>query len=110
MKLPNGDRAVVPIEKLRDYSLNPEHEEGKHKARVFAEALGLGRDDADWLRNQLLRLAATHNCVLGKKTPFGQRYIIDATIAKTGRGATVRTVWNISPGESQPRLITCYVL
>ena len=39
--LPNPDRAVVDLAKLRDYCLNPQHEEGKHKARVFASALGL---------------------------------------------------------------------
>ena len=33
-KLPNADRAVVDLGKLRDYSLNPLHEVGKHKARV----------------------------------------------------------------------------
>ncbi len=41
MKLPNSDRAVVDIAKLRDYCLNPAHPRGRHKARVFAAALGL---------------------------------------------------------------------
>ena len=50
MKLPNAPRAVVDIAKLRDYSLNPKHPEGKHKARVFAAALDLGIADATWLR------------------------------------------------------------
>jgi hypothetical protein len=45
-KLPNAERAVVEIEKLRDYSLNPGHDEGKHKARVFRAALGFTRADA----------------------------------------------------------------
>lgn len=31
---------MVDIAKLRDYCLNPLHDEGKHKARVFASALG----------------------------------------------------------------------
>lgn len=39
MKLPNAENAVVSIEKLRDYSLNPNHPEGKHKARAFLEKL-----------------------------------------------------------------------
>jgi hypothetical protein len=42
MKLPNAGQAIVDIAKLRDYSLSPTHEEGKHKARVFAAALGDG--------------------------------------------------------------------
>jgi hypothetical protein len=37
--LPNGHRAFVDVAKLRDYYLNPSHEDGKHKARVFASAL-----------------------------------------------------------------------
>jgi hypothetical protein len=41
MKIPNADRAVVDIRKLRDYCLNPQHDEGKHKARLFAVALGM---------------------------------------------------------------------
>jgi hypothetical protein len=40
MRLPNADRAVVDIAKLRDYSLNNSHPEGKSKARVFLSALG----------------------------------------------------------------------
>jgi len=35
MKVPNADRAVVDIRKLRDYCLNLLHDEGKHKARLF---------------------------------------------------------------------------
>jgi len=30
MKLPNGEQAVVAIEKLRDYCLNPYHHRGRH--------------------------------------------------------------------------------
>ena len=40
MKLPNGDRAVIDIAKLRDYCLSPDHLRGRHKARVFAAAQG----------------------------------------------------------------------
>ena len=43
MLLPNAEKAVVDISKLRDYCLNPNHEVGKHKARVFSAALNLGQ-------------------------------------------------------------------
>ena len=59
MKLPNVEHAFVDIAKLRDHSLDPVHPEGKHKARVFASALGLTRNDAEWLRKQLLAAAYT---------------------------------------------------
>jgi hypothetical protein len=48
---------MVDIAKLRDYCLNLNHEDGKHKARVFASALGLRQGDADWLRDRLLEAA-----------------------------------------------------
>jgi hypothetical protein len=54
MKLPNAERAVIDIKKLRDYSLNPNHPEGKHKARVFMEKLGLKADDAERLRELIV--------------------------------------------------------
>ena len=32
MKIPNAERAIVDIRKLRGYCLNPQHVKGKHKA------------------------------------------------------------------------------
>jgi len=60
MLSPNGDLAVVDIEKLRDYCLNPLHVKGKHKARVFNAALGMTESDAERLRDILLDVARTH--------------------------------------------------
>ncbi|HEY3760878.1 MAG TPA: SMI1/KNR4 family protein [Verrucomicrobiae bacterium] len=110
MKLPKAEQAFVDIAKLRDYSLDIVHKEGKHKARVFAAALGLTRNDADWFREQLLVAAKAHDCRLGKMTDHGQRYILDFTLNRNQKSAMVRSVWNIRPDEDFPRLITCYVL
>ena len=110
MKLPNGDRAVVAIEKLRGYCLHPGHQRGRHKARVFAAALGLTQADADWLRQALLEAVSKFDCELGKMTPHGQRYVVDFPVSRHGQSARVRSVWNIRPDEDFPRLVTCYVL
>jgi len=40
MKLPNPERAIVDLKKLRDYCLSSEHPRGRHKARMFAAILG----------------------------------------------------------------------
>src|SRR5271155_4199538 len=109
MKLPGAERALVDIAKIRDYSLNFVHKEGKHKARVFASALDLTEDDADWLRKILLDVVRQHDCQLGRSTAFGQRYIVDFPLARGSKQARVRSVWNIRPGENIPRLVTCYV-
>jgi len=110
MRLPDAENAIVEIAKLHDYSLNATHEEGKQKARVFAAALGISADDADWLREKLLEAALHHDGVPGRNTPHGERYILDFPLAKGPLDARVRSVWNVPPGETAPRLITCYVL
>ena len=67
MKLPNPERAVVDIAKLRDYCLNPRHPRGRHKARVFAAVLGIARDEVDILRQALLAAAFTADATEGDK-------------------------------------------
>ena len=77
MKLPNSNKAFVDLAKLRDYSLNPEHESGGHKARVFRAALALMIDDAQWLQTEVLRIAQEGEARIGEASQFGQKYIID---------------------------------
>jgi hypothetical protein len=55
MKLPNGAYAVIPMEKLVGYCLNPEHSSGKNKARVFASALGITAANAGDLRELIVQ-------------------------------------------------------
>jgi DNA polymerase III epsilon subunit-like protein len=54
MKIPNAENAFIDREKLRDYCLSREHPRGRHKARVFASALGLTADDTEQLHDALL--------------------------------------------------------
>lgn len=56
-RLPNGGQAILDMRKIEDYCLAPSHPRGRHKARVFREALGLQRSDASWLRDALLEAA-----------------------------------------------------
>jgi len=71
MKLPNGDGAVVDIAKLRDYCLNPNHPRGRHKARVFAAALGLTADDAETLCDALMAAARTAEAAATDQDEYG---------------------------------------
>ncbi len=52
-RLLHGGEAVLDIRKIADYCLSPSHPRGRHKARVFREALDLQRRDAAWLREVL---------------------------------------------------------
>jgi len=109
MKLPNSEKALVDIAKLRDYSLNPEHESGAHKARVFRAALGIALHDAEWLRAQVLRIAREGDAAIGEPSSFGQKYMIDAELTFNHRSAIVRTAWIIENGTDFPRLVSCYM-
>jgi hypothetical protein len=109
LKLPNADRAIVPIAKLRDYSLNPSHPEGKHKARVFAASLGFTTTDAEKLRDLILASIGTHEAALGASDEHGTRYKVDFQTQGLRDLVTIRTAWHIDAGETIPRLVSCYV-
>lgn len=79
MFVPNAEHAVVDLRKLRDYCLNPLHDDGKHKARLFA-AVGITVNDAEALRGVLLQVVKTHEAQLGRRDAYGQRYIVDFSL------------------------------
>lgn len=109
MRLPNGNRAIVDVRKLRDYCLNPDNPRGRHKARVFASALGLTVVDTGYLWNKLREAAASKEAQPGELDLYGQRYTIDFELqTRTGR-ATIRSGWIILRGKRVPRLTTCFV-
>ena len=110
MKLPNGEQAIIERRKIVDYCLSLEHEDGQHKARLFASIVGLTIDDAEQLL-QALRDAATENdAVVGKLDEYGQRYSIDFDYTGSAATAVIRSAWIIRPNETVPRLVTCYII
>jgi hypothetical protein len=110
MQLPNGDQAIVDIIKLRAYCLNMEHPRGRHKARVFAAALGFTAADAEQLQTLLLAAVRTGEAVVGVQDAYGQRYTVDVTLTGPAGTAQVRSSWIVRVGETVPRLTSCYVM
>ncbi|PDW01167.1 DUF6883 domain-containing protein [Candidatus Viridilinea mediisalina] len=110
MRLPYADQAIVEIAKLRDYCLNPAHPRGRHKARVFAAALGLTANDAAVLRDALLHAAQTEEATVAEQDAFGQRYVVDFRMYAAQGEVVVRSSWIVRTGEQNPRLTSCYVL
>ncbi|NMG11811.1 DUF6883 domain-containing protein [Brasilonema sp. UFV-L1] len=110
MLIPNAENAVVDIRKLRDYCLNQEHDNGKHKARLFSSKLGMTADDAEQLRRILLEIVKTRSARLGRQDEFGQRYILDFQIEWQDRSGIIRSGWIIEHDSDIPRLTTCYPL
>lgn len=110
MKLPHAENAVVDIRKLRVYCLDPEHADGKHKARLFAAAFGMTTKEAPELREILLQIVKPQEATLGRRDGYGQRYLIDFVMEWRGKRALVRSGWIIEHSSDTPRLTTCYPL
>ena len=99
-RLPNSDHATLDISKIQDYFLNPSHPRGRHKARVFREALDLQRSDAAWLRGALLEAARTGEASEVAVDTWGAHWRLDATIRRHDRDVVVRTIWIVRPEEN----------
>ena len=108
MKLPNGDRAVVDDAKLADYCLSPTHPRGRHKARLFAAALGFTQGTAADLKAALLHAAATADASPTRHNGYGHLYEITFDCTGPSRSATVLSVWVILDADPVPQLVTCY--
>ena len=110
MPIPHAERAIVDIRKLRDYCLNPMHDEGQHKARLFATTLGMTAEDAEDLQALLLQAVKTSDAQIGRRDVYGQRYTVDFLLAWREKQAIIRSGWIIEQASDIPRLTTCYPL
>ena len=108
MLIPNAENAIVDIRKLRDYCLNPEHDEGKNKALLFSRVFGMTAEDAEDLRQIILEAVKTHEAKLGRQDEFGQRYTLDFRLEWQDIRGILRSGWIIEQGFGYPKLTTCY--
>ena len=110
MKLPNSDRADLGT-KIEDYTLNPRHREGRHKARVFLSVLGISLENSEILREAVLTAAKTSDEAEARgDNGFGDAYVLRFPITTRVGSATVLSVWIIRHGEDFPRLTNCYIV
>jgi hypothetical protein len=109
VKLPNAERAVADVSKLRDYSLNAEHPKGKHKARVFRAALGLAASDAEALRRMIIEAVLVNEATEQAPNSYGRRFVVDFRAPSTRGPVIVRSTWLIRNDEEFPRLTNCFI-
>ena len=92
MRLPNGERADLGT-KLGAYILNVGHPEGRHKARRFESTLGITADNAELLRQALLRAAAHSDAAeMRGDNGFGDVYVLRFWLTTQLGTATVLSV------------------
>ena len=108
MRLPNGERAFIPPEKLTGYVLSETHPTGQSKARFF-RAFGFTAVHAEQLAVQLLALARTADNPIASPSPHGEKdSIVGVITGSDGRRALVQTVWIIEHGDERPRVVPAY--
>lgn len=104
VRLPRAREATIPTAKLASYALDPSHERGRHKARVFASALGITASDWRYLDDQILAQLHEREVRSTQITPFGIAYeAIVMVDGLNGRTVPVVTTWMVAP-DSRPRL------
>ena len=109
MKLPNGDRAVVPMEKLADYALNPSHPHGRSHAVLFDRLLGITAANAQVLYDALRRAAADQEATPGAVSAYGSKYEVRFPMTGPRGTVTVLSVWIVPLGTDVPTLVTVYI-
>ncbi len=107
MPIPDSERAVVTVEKVRDYLLNLDHPDGGSKA-VWFHSLGYVRDDWEQLADDLLEIARHCKNYDVESTPFGVKYKATGLVGRPDRRPDfVLTVWLVE-NDDPPRLVTAY--
>jgi hypothetical protein len=109
MKLPNGKLAIIPMDKLTGYCLNPNHPSGRHKAKVFASALGITIENATDLQTLIMQAVISGEVIQQASTEFGQLYKVDWEIPGHEETITLRTLWEIPHNTLNPRLISAFI-
>lgn len=109
VKLPNGTHAIVPAGKLKEYCLNPLHPDGKHKAKVFAKALGIRQDNHTALTKLVLESAESGVVTRIQENEFGKIYRVEHTIQGIYQKEILCTLWIIHKDVDIPYLTSCFI-
>ena len=108
--LRNSYLAIVEARKILDYALSPDNPVGRHKARVFAAALGFDRSNGHLLVEAIRRGVMTSPAEPGMVDSYGARYRVDLPLTGPRGSAVVRTAWIYRTGSDVPELVTLHVL
>src|SRR5437763_868926 len=100
MILPNADKAIVSIEKLRHYCLSSSHVHGKHKSHLFANLLGLGETDAERLQRIIFEAVQKYDAAYTRTSEHGKHFHVEFPIQGKRGEHIVRSLWIILHSEN----------
>lgn len=90
--LPNAALATIPQQKLVDYALDRDHDDGWPKAQVFEAVLGIERSDWRYLRDAVLE-DLPHRPVTGAREPSHHRAVRTWEVMVLVEGLNERSAW-----------------
>lgn len=107
-RLPHGDRAVIPPEKVAVYLLNALHVQNSGKAQFFERA-GYSLSQPERLAEDLKTITRTGRVMGIKITSWGTLYeVVGELLAPNRKKYLLTTAWFIQAGQTIPRLATAY--
>lgn len=105
------DRLRIDREKLTQYLLNVNHQEGRGKA-IFFYSVGFDGENWSELAIALRNHADEGTVVASDESTYGTKYVVDGPLRTPGgKKSMIRSVWLVTDEddeESSPRLITAY--
>lgn len=109
--LPDYQKAVIPRDELESYALSPEHDPGKHKARVFKSALGFTQADWEVLSQKIIDELPYQAAIRKGQGEYGERFEVILPIeGLNGQTKAIVTGWIIEKDTDFPRLVTTFVM
>jgi hypothetical protein len=106
--LRNAAEAIIDERKIRDYALNMNSADGRHKARVIRAATGLVRENYQQVIDQIRQAVIESEAEPIESIPYGLRFHVAMTISGPTGTLRIRTAWIYRSGEDVPRLVTLY--
>lgn len=107
-RLPCHEEALIPVAKLCDYLLDPNHPVGRPKAIFFAR-LGFGPGRWVPFDRELRKLISREPAWAFPIGPHGQKFQVWGTIrGPWKRSAKIVTYWIIRAPARAPRFVTAY--
>ncbi len=105
-RLPRYEEALIPVSKLRDYLLDPDHPVGRPKAIFFAR-LGFAPQRWRLFEEELRELLSREPAWAFPIGPHGQKFQVRGTIrGPWKRSASIVTYWIVRVPKSPPRFVT----
>ena len=106
--MPSSESLLVEPRKLAEYLLSPISPQGRYKAAFF-QRFGYTAENIEAFAEALKEHGQTQQVARIIDTQYGRRYNVDGALrTPDGRNPQIRTVWQIEPGSTSPRLITAF--